>query len=81
MKRLFTFAMGLETKSKVDQARKRPNSQRLQKNVKTSEDPESYLRQTAGDREQKLIKCEDSESHLRQTAGDQEQKLTRFRQI
>ena len=41
-----------------------------------SEDPESHLRQTAGDQKQKLIKCEDPESHLRQTAGDQKQKLT-----
>ena len=43
-----------------------------------SEDPESHLRQTAGDQKQKLIKCEDPESHLRQTAGDQEQQLESF---
>ena len=65
-----------QTKSKSWSGPKTPKFPKASKVSKPPKHPESHLRQTAGDQEQKFIECEDPESHLRQTAWDQAQKIS-----
>ena len=84
MNEAFPKHLGEMDQTALDQKQKltKPENTQTPKGLKCSEssqasvDPESHLRQTAGDQQQKLLKCKDPESHLRQTAPDQQQKLT-----